>query len=368
MKFKNKFETGRSMVEIIGVLAVVGVLSVGGIMGYSYGMDRYKANETVKGLTLRALDIQSQVDKCSGEICDVSIDGWEDDTPYTITMEDDGLLHIKGVSSRVCKIIGDLLMDSAAVYVEGVKYDSSSTTDPCDTSNNHALFFDFDPAVLADMEDVGHQPEDTPALTTEILYASNPGNEEEDITTTEDTTLATVGEAVTTTTEAELNTTTGLPLPLPCSGDTPLVDIEGNCYSCDTELVINSPNCHVCSNRIDWGDGTCELGLPLPTTAGQNETTVPINTPTPEVTETPTLDTITVEPTTTPEPETTVPVVTLDYASKVRELTEQNPGCPAAYYDSSTQMIYFYASWDSCWVRKCWWQASEYGSGWVCEM
>ena len=35
-----KFESGRSMVEIIGVLAVIGVLSIGGVMGYSYGMDK----------------------------------------------------------------------------------------------------------------------------------------------------------------------------------------------------------------------------------------------------------------------------------------------------------------------------------------
>ncbi len=38
-------ESGRSMVEMLGVLAVIGVLSIGGIAGYSYGMDKYRANE-----------------------------------------------------------------------------------------------------------------------------------------------------------------------------------------------------------------------------------------------------------------------------------------------------------------------------------
>ena len=38
-------EYGRSMAEMLGVLAVIGVLSIGGIMGYSYGMDKYRANE-----------------------------------------------------------------------------------------------------------------------------------------------------------------------------------------------------------------------------------------------------------------------------------------------------------------------------------
>ena len=38
-------ETGRSMVEIIGVLAIMGVLSVGGIAGYRYAMDQIAYNK-----------------------------------------------------------------------------------------------------------------------------------------------------------------------------------------------------------------------------------------------------------------------------------------------------------------------------------
>ena len=40
-------ENGRSMVEMLGVLAIIGVLSVAGIAGYSMAMKRYKANEVV---------------------------------------------------------------------------------------------------------------------------------------------------------------------------------------------------------------------------------------------------------------------------------------------------------------------------------
>ena len=43
MKFK-KLESGRSMVEMLGVLAIIGVLSVGGIAGYSLGMRKHRAN------------------------------------------------------------------------------------------------------------------------------------------------------------------------------------------------------------------------------------------------------------------------------------------------------------------------------------
>ena len=39
---------GRSMIEMLGVLAIVGVLSVGGIAGYSKAMEKYKLNKTVE--------------------------------------------------------------------------------------------------------------------------------------------------------------------------------------------------------------------------------------------------------------------------------------------------------------------------------
>lgn len=41
-------QTGRSMVEMLGVLAIIGVLSVGGIAGYSKAMNKYKMNKQVQ--------------------------------------------------------------------------------------------------------------------------------------------------------------------------------------------------------------------------------------------------------------------------------------------------------------------------------
>ena len=39
---------GRSMIEMLGVLAIIGVLSVGGIAGYSKAMEKYKINKTIE--------------------------------------------------------------------------------------------------------------------------------------------------------------------------------------------------------------------------------------------------------------------------------------------------------------------------------
>ena len=44
-KMMKTNENGRSMIEMLGVLAIIGVLSVGGIYGYTMAIRRHKANE-----------------------------------------------------------------------------------------------------------------------------------------------------------------------------------------------------------------------------------------------------------------------------------------------------------------------------------
>lgn len=48
----NTEESGRSMVEMLGVLAIVGVLSVGGIAGFSKAMAKYKLDKTLNQISM----------------------------------------------------------------------------------------------------------------------------------------------------------------------------------------------------------------------------------------------------------------------------------------------------------------------------
>lgn len=52
-------ESGRSMVEMLGVLAIVGVLSIGGIAGYSKAMAKYKINKTLDQLSLIITNVRT---------------------------------------------------------------------------------------------------------------------------------------------------------------------------------------------------------------------------------------------------------------------------------------------------------------------
>lgn len=60
LKIKEQ-ETGRSMVEMLGVLAVIGVLSVAGIAGYSSAMNKYRANELLNEASKRATILAMQI-------------------------------------------------------------------------------------------------------------------------------------------------------------------------------------------------------------------------------------------------------------------------------------------------------------------
>lgn len=140
-------QSGRSMVEIIGVLAVIGVLSIGSIAGYSYGMDKYRASETVNDIMLRSIDLIKHIS--AGKKPDVS--EWKTEkTIYPIVvLRNDSLgqyaIVAENIPSRVCKMIGDTLKEHADIYVgSDALEDETDDTDPCEASEQNTMEFYFD--------------------------------------------------------------------------------------------------------------------------------------------------------------------------------------------------------------------------------
>lgn len=52
-------QSGRSMIEMLGVLAIIGVLSVGGVSGYSKAMAKYRANKTIDQVSMLIVNIRT---------------------------------------------------------------------------------------------------------------------------------------------------------------------------------------------------------------------------------------------------------------------------------------------------------------------
>ena len=57
----KRSQKGRSMVEMLGVLAIVGVLSVGGVYGYGVAMKKHKANELLHRASMLASTVSAQI-------------------------------------------------------------------------------------------------------------------------------------------------------------------------------------------------------------------------------------------------------------------------------------------------------------------
>ena len=52
-------ESGRSMIEMLGVLAIIGVLSVGGIAGYSKALNKFKTNKVADNVSMLVANIKT---------------------------------------------------------------------------------------------------------------------------------------------------------------------------------------------------------------------------------------------------------------------------------------------------------------------
>ena len=123
-------QSGRSMVEMLGVLAIIGVLSVGGIMGYSYGMDKWRANTTINDINLRTVDLISQLNRggepnLSAEWGDIGTAGY----PITLNTSyapNEYFITVENIPSKVCEIIMDTMPQTVHIWVNNAETDEEN--------------------------------------------------------------------------------------------------------------------------------------------------------------------------------------------------------------------------------------------------
>jgi len=120
----KKQESGRSMVEMLGVLAIIGVLSIGGIAGYMLSMNRFRANSLIDKASKFATIAYSakQTEKALGKTADLL-------TPATFAFSDQKLGNIDSTESITLTSFGST---DGKVQVT-VKFASA---DVCDTARS----------------------------------------------------------------------------------------------------------------------------------------------------------------------------------------------------------------------------------------
>ena len=60
-------QCGRSMIEMLGVLAIIGVLSVGGIAGYSKAMEKWKRNKVIGDYSMMIFGLTEHLNNLKSE-------------------------------------------------------------------------------------------------------------------------------------------------------------------------------------------------------------------------------------------------------------------------------------------------------------
>jgi len=156
---------GRSMIEMLGVLAIIGVLSIGGLLGYRRAVNNHQANVILDDVNRFAfvilersgLALDAEIDK--GDFVESGIytlEGYQDIEPnqFSITVSD--------VPEGVCEA---LLPKAAVGYAVRVKEHGSDTgtlydlfhTDLCHDNNDIVLYFG-DTDDLFDFPECGRLP------------------------------------------------------------------------------------------------------------------------------------------------------------------------------------------------------------------
>ena len=176
-----KTQSGRSMVEMLGTLAIIGVLSIGGIAGYSYGMDKYRCNQTMRDISLRTVDLITQASQGRTTL---SLSEWEnEDSIYDFSnpaYSDDGLVMFdigttKKLPKSVCQMVFEGLSNTA-VQID-INGSVATSKDSCSDNNTMTFYFEGGGATT-DTGATGEQCDGTICGMCEICdyigYSSDP--------------------------------------------------------------------------------------------------------------------------------------------------------------------------------------------------
>jgi len=278
-------ELGRSMVEMLGVLAVIGVLSVAGILGYKFAMNKYIANETVNELAIRANDIAYQMDKLieanyAGEIemelGNTTRMGYPIMARMSPQYEEYFEIFLSEVPSDICKLLLQSQWQSPYSIFVGIE-EFEATPDICNSAEKVELAYEF----YKDMRGKEEIPEDSRheidrcrhdndcrcGTCAEGLCVSSCGPKEQCVKDSDnphqlkccpdDKVLG--GLCCSSIVNGECCTTMGQC----CSPDTPLWDTTGLCHSCTEDTLITVENAYlcgaICENRTVMSGKYCTL-------------------------------------------------------------------------------------------------------------
>ena len=110
--------TGRSMLEMLGVLAIIGVLSVGAIMGFRQAMNRHKANVILNDVSLAFEELATH--ETTNAISRYQVTAFTPESGHTLYAKRDAngndSVEVTGVAQGVCEVL--IQYDKTELYTQ----------------------------------------------------------------------------------------------------------------------------------------------------------------------------------------------------------------------------------------------------------
>ncbi len=183
-------DSGRSMVEMLGVLAVIGVLSIAGITGYFYAMNKYHANQIANELNTVSNQIMMFMDRDFEEDYELSLGepydsdrlssgdypfyygcGHDSEMEGPCPVEETGYyLRLENLPREICTSLVGMTQHLPLLIEQQVNEVEDFTGTNCQEGANNkvVLFFDLDEDAEWEEETITEMPEVTDVYMTPI--------------------------------------------------------------------------------------------------------------------------------------------------------------------------------------------------------
>ena len=152
-----KSQSGRSMVEMLGVLAIIGVLSVGGIAGYRQAMLQKNLNDIAQGVSLALIEAERDLEQ-TGEynrdvfetyIGNYRIAAATSNSYSSYVPESEIKIGVHSVSKEVCEALYDQRIPFENLGIKGwgynadrpIEYPETTGVECRESSSSVSLFF-----------------------------------------------------------------------------------------------------------------------------------------------------------------------------------------------------------------------------------